>query len=210
MQYLKENKKLFYMAFMLPLFFFYLDKAVILWMRDLRKSNLRIYPFLESINLLTNFISHGATLVIIALVLYVLGRYLNRRFYHVGRSMFIGFVSAGIVVQVLKHLIGRARPRITDNLVFIGPSLKSGYDSFPSGHTTVVFCLAYIISQYFPKYMAMFYTFAFMVAFVRVEGISHFPSDVLAGAIIGIIIGRLLSIRVLNLEGQQYAGNNRR
>lgn len=205
MQYLKENKKLFYLALMLPLFFFYLDKAVILWMRVFRKNSFRIYPLFESIELSINFISLGATLVIIALVLYVLGRYLNRRFCHVGRSMFIGFVSAGIVVQILKHLIGRARPRLTDNLVFIGPSLKSGYDSFPSGHTTVVFCLAYILSQHFPKYRVLFYIFAFMVGFVRVEGLSHFPSDILAGAIVGIVIGKLLSARLFRIEGEQYA-----
>lgn len=201
MQFLKENKRLFYLAFMLPLFFFYLDKAIILWMRDFHKSNLLIYPFLESVDLLINFTSHGATLVIIALMLYVLGRYLNQRFCHVGRSMFIGFISAGIIVQILKHSIGRARPRITDSTLLIGPSLKGGYDSFPSGHTAVVFCLAYILSQQIPKYRLLFYTFAFMVGFERVEDISHFPSDVLAGAILGILTGKLLSNRVVHIDG---------
>lgn len=208
MQFLKENKRLLYIVVILPLFFFYLDKTIILWMRDFHKGNFKIYPFLESIDPLINFISHGSTLIIIALILYVSGRYLNQKFYHAGRSMFIGFISSGILVQVLKHLIGRARPRITDDLLLSGPSLKGGYDSFPSGHTTVVFCLAYILSQHFPKYRFLFYIFAFMVGFERVKYLSHFPSDVLAGAIIGIAVGRLLSVRILHLEGQQYDRNN--
>lgn len=124
--------------------------------------------------------------------------------------MFIGFISSGILVQVLKHLIGRARPRITEDLLFVGPSLKGGYDSFPSGHTTVAFCLAYILSQHFPKHRFLFYIFGFMVGFERVEDLSHFSSDVLAGAIVGIIVGRLLSVRILHLEAQQYDRNNRR
>lgn len=203
MQFLRENRRLLYVAAIVPLFFFYLDKAVILWIRNFRRDNFKIYPFFECVDPLINFTSHGATLVIISILLYVLGRYLNHRLYFLGRAMFIGFVSAGIVVQVLKHIVGRARPRITDNTLLIGPSLKGGYDSFPSGHTAVVFCLAYILSQQFPKYRILFYVFAFMVGFERVEDISHFPSDVLAGAIVGILIGKLLSTRVLHIESER-------
>lgn len=86
MQFLKKNRILLYVAVILPLFFFYLDKTVILWVRNFRKDNLKIYPFLESMDPLINFISHGSTLIIIALILYVSGRNLNQKFYHVGRS----------------------------------------------------------------------------------------------------------------------------
>lgn len=205
MQSLKDNKRLLYIAIILPLFIFYFDKTMILWMRSFHRGNLKFYSILEYIDPLINFAGNGATLFIIALMLYLSGRYLNQRLYDAGRAMFIGFVSAGIVVQVLKHLIGRARPRLTVDPVFIGPSWKSGYDSFPSGHTAVAFCLAYILSRYFPKYRFIFYLFAVVVGFERFEDISHFPSDVMAGAIIGIIVGKLLSVRVLHLEGEQYA-----
>ncbi|MEW6213761.1 MAG: phosphatase PAP2 family protein [Nitrospirota bacterium] len=141
-------------------------------------------------------ITHGTTMIITAFVLYICGRLLNQRIYEVGKSLIIGFVSSGIVVQILKHLIGRARPRLTDNLVFMGPSLKSGYDSFPSGHTAVVFCLAYILSQHFSKYRIVFYSFAILAAFSRILGLSHFFSDILAGAILGLIVGKMLSVKI--------------
>ncbi len=207
MQFSKENKRLLYIALMLPVFFLYLDRLVILWMRNFHRGNLEIYSFFECIDILTNFLSHGSTLLIFSLMLYISGKYLNQRFYPVGRSLLIGFISAGIVVQVLKHLIGRARPRITDNTFLIGPSLKGGYDSFPSGHTTVAFCLAYILSQHFPGYRFLFYIFAFVVGFERVEDLSHFLSDVLAGAILGIIVGKLI-VKVFHTWGEQYVRDN--
>lgn len=191
MQFLKDNKRLFYIAIILPLFIFYLDKTAILWMRSFHKDNFNIYPFLEYIDPFINFAGNGATLMIIALMFYISGRYLNQRLYHAGRLMLVGFLSTGVIVQVLKHLIGRARPRLTVDTVFIGPSWRSGYDSFPSGHTAVVFCLAYILSRYYPKYRLVFYLFAIVVGFERFEDVSHFPSDVLAGTIIGIIVGKL-------------------
>jgi len=193
MQFLKENKTLFYIAFTLPIFFFYFDSAFILWMRDFQQNNPNNYLLLEFVDHLFDIISHGLTLIIIACMFYITGSFFHKRFYkNVGKSLIISFLSAGIVAQILKHLIGRARPRLTDNLVFIGPTLESGYDSFPSGHTTVVFCFAYILSQYFPRYRAIFYIFAVIAGFERAEDYAHFFSDVFAGAVIGLILGKLL------------------
>lgn len=200
MQFLKENKKLFYTVLTFPIFFFYLDRAVILWMRDFHGEKFNFYPFLESIDRLISFIAHGATLIVIAFMLYVLGKFLNQRLHNTGRSLIIAFISVGIVVQLLKHLIGRARPRLTYETTFIGPSLRSGYDSFPSGHTAVAYCLAYILSQHFPKYRFIFYSFAIFTGLERIEGISHFPSDVLAGAVLGLIIGKILSAKIFRLR----------
>ncbi len=208
MQFLKENKRLLYITIIMPFFIFYLDKLIILWILSLHRGNLKLYSILEYIDPLINFIGNGATLVIISLMFYLLGRYLNQRLYDAGKSMFIGFVSAGIVVQILKHLIGRARPRLTVDPVFIGPSWESGYDSFPSGHTAVAFCLACILSQHFPKYRFIFYLFAIVVGFERFEDVSHFPSDVMAGAVVGIIIGKLLPKMIFHTKGEQYAGVN--
>lgn len=197
MQSLRKNKALFITAMALPVFFFYLDKAIVSTIRDFHTYDITVYPWLETLDPLVNFISHGTTLVITAILLYVIGRFVNQRLYDVGRAMIIGFISSGIVAQVLKHLIGKARPRLTDDLVIIGPSFRSGYDSFPSGHTTVAFCLAYILSQHFPKFRIVFYLFAVIIGFERIENISHFPSDVLAGAIAGIVVAKLLSVRIV-------------
>jgi undecaprenyl-diphosphatase len=192
MQFLKNNKS-FLIAFMiLPFVLFYVDGRAIPWMRATTEATRFFYDFLESIDPVMNVISHGATLAIIACILYVTGKFANERLSEVGKYLFIAFVTTGITVQILKHLFGRARPRFMDEFLFVGPTLKGGYDSFPSGHTTVGFCFAYILAQYFPRYRILFYLFAILIAFERIEDYSHYPSDVLAGALLGIIVGKIL------------------
>ena len=193
MQFLKENRNLFAIAIILPLFFFYLDKVFIVWMRDLEGSRAAIYWLLESVDSLINYISYGGTLIIIACILYVVGKVSNnKRLYEAGKNLCLGFVVAGIITQILKHLIGRARPSVTDELLFIGPTLKSKYLSFPSGHTAVAFCFACILSAHFPRYRSIFYIIALIAGFERAEDFYHFPSDVLAGALIGLIAGKIV------------------
>ncbi|MGQ9500325.1 MAG: phosphatase PAP2 family protein [Dissulfurimicrobium sp.] len=144
-----------------------------------------------------NFIGYGLTLIVGALLLCIIGKFINQKLYESGKLLFISLISAGIVVNIIKHLIGRARPRLTDNLVFIGPSIKGGYDSFPSGHTTLAFCFAYILSMYYPRYRVMLYGFAVLIGFERIEDMAHFPSDVLIGAIIGVLVGKAISAFIL-------------
>jgi undecaprenyl-diphosphatase len=150
-----------------------------------------------------NFISNGAILIVISLLLYLVGKYINQNLHKIGSSLLISLISSGILTQALKHIIGRARPRITHDLVFIGPSFKSGYDSFPSGHSTSVFCCAFILSEYFPKYKGLFYIFAVLVALERVEDLSHFPSDVVAGTFIGIMTAKIILTKTFRSEQTQ-------
>lgn len=209
--FLKDHKKfLLYtgLALLFLVLFSFFDKAAVLWIGNSQKTvyNSEIYQWLESVDPFINFISHGTTLIIMAFLLCVLGKMLSKRLYSLGKILFIGFLSSGIAVQFLKHLIGRARPRLTHELAVIGPSLRFGYDSFPSGHTAVVFCLAYILSQYSPEYSFFFYTFSLVVGFERIEDLSHFPSDVLAGAILGLIIGKLL-LKIMTSSSPAYNRN---
>ena len=204
MQFLKNNKLILSMVLVLPVFFS-LDKAAIVWVRDLHTQGGDLSGVLASIDRFVNIIAHGSTLIGVAFLLYVIGRKYNLQLYEIGRSLLIGLVSAGIAVQVLKHLIGRARPRLTDTPLFIGPSLKSGYDSFPSGHTTLAFCLALILSYHLPKYRSLFYVFAIIVGLVRVEGLSHFPSDVLGGAMVGTIVGSVLLKKMYFPQEEHHA-----
>lgn len=200
MRFLKENKSLFCTLFLLPLFFLFIDRAVILWMMDIHKGSGAFYSILHGLNPIVNFLSNGATLIVTTLLIYLSGRFFNQRIYDAGKTLFVALITSGIAVQILKHLIGRARPRLTHDFLVIGPSLKGGYDSFPSGHTTLAFTLACVLSAYLPRYRIVFYSFAFIAGFVRIEGTSHFPSDVLAGAILGIIVGRLLTSKMSGLS----------
>ena len=201
MRYLRENKKLILTAMSLPVFFFFLDGVVVSFLKN-HYINSAAYKLLEHLDAPMNFISHGVTLLTIAISLCLAGRFFDKKYYPAGKSLLVGFIASGLIVQILKHIVGRERPRLTDNLVLAGPSLQSGYDSFPSGHTTVAFCMAYILATHFPRYRVYFYFLATMIGLERVEGIAHFPSDVLAGAITGIVVAKFLLLKVFPSESR--------
>ena len=205
MRFLRTNKGILALGALLPLFFFSLDSIAIVWVRDLHAFNDTLTRMLDYFTRFINVVSHGSMLIGTAFLLFVVGRRYNQRTYEIGKSLFIGLVSAGIAVQALKHLMGRARPRLTDASLFIGPSLKEGYDSFPSGHTTLAFCLAIILSYHLPRYRALFYLFAVIVGLARVEVLAHFPSDVLGGAMVGTIVGSALLERMYPLKEDHHA-----
>jgi undecaprenyl-diphosphatase len=192
MRYLRENKKLIFTAVSLPLFFFYLDRISVSFLKNYVVRKSLVYDIFDYADPFISLISHGITLIAVAIVLFLYGKFFNQKCYSAGKALLIGIISSGVIVQVLKHLVGRVRPRLTDNLVLVGPSLQNGYDSFPSGHTTVAFCVAYILSSYYPRYRVLLYSWAVLIGFARVEGLAHFPSDVLAGAVIGILTAKLL------------------
>ena len=92
--------------------------------------------------------------------------------------------------QLLKHLIGRPRPRFAHSDEFsLRPSLATGFDSFPSGHAANAFGAATVLAWFFPAVRVPLYLVAGLVAVSRVLRGSHFPTDVLAGAVLGVVIG---------------------
>jgi len=170
--------------------FFYVDSMFSMFMHEFHRQNTTIDSYIKMIVPIIGFIAHGTTLMVGSFLVCLATRSSNRKIFEAFKTLLIGLITSGIVVQTIKHLAGRARPRITDNIVFIGPSFKGGYDSFPSGHTTLAFCLAYILSSNFPRYRIFFYAFAVITALHRLEGPAHFITDVLTGALLGTVIGK--------------------
>ena len=101
-----------------------------------------------------------------------------------GRLGIEAAVDSEVVMQVLKLATHRLRPNMAD------------YKSCPSGHAMSAFALAAVMSrEYHDKPLVVFgsYGFATAVSLARVGGLNHFPSDVVAGAIIGELIGRYVA-----------------
>ncbi len=73
------------------------------------------------------------------------------------------------------------------------PSLISGLDSFPSGHTTVSFAVATVLAKRFPAFGPLCVGVAVFVGVSRVLRGSHFPTDVLGGAVVGVLSGAIAS-----------------
>ena len=119
----------------------------------------------------------------------------RNRLTDIGAHGLLAQVSIAAATQLLKHFIGRPRPRFThgDELV-LGPSLDSGLDSFPSGHVANAFGAATVLAWFFPSVRTPLYLVAGLVAVSRVLRGSHFPTDVWAGAVLGVVIGSMVVV----------------
>ncbi len=192
----KETKIFLAIAVLVPFVLFYADEPVLTWIRGFHKDNPDIHRLLRAVDKVMYYAAHGTTMIVGAFLVYLYGRYADQRLRDIGKSLVIGLAASGISVQIIKHIIGRARPRVSDILVIIGPSLRGGYDSFPSGHSAMAFCLAAILSGYYPRYWIPFYMFAVLEGLARIDGTSHFPADVLAGAIVGTVVAKLVEMKL--------------
>jgi undecaprenyl-diphosphatase len=101
----------------------------------------------------------------------------------------VSIAAGAIFTYPLKFLIDRARPYETiESANLLTPA---EYDpSFPSGHAEMSFLAATVVSRFHPEYAKYLYAFSFIVVLSRVYVGVHFPGDVVAGVIIGIIIGK--------------------
>jgi membrane-associated phospholipid phosphatase len=101
------------------------------------------------------------------------------------------FWAGGIVTPLLKRTFGRARPSQGQGARSFGP-FSAGHESFPSGHATNAFAFATGIASHYDNWIVptVVYSIATGVAFSRVHDRAHFPSDVVAGALIGRAVAR--------------------
>ncbi len=89
----------------------------------------------------------------------------------------------------IKHIVKRVRPcnKAFDEYLLIE---NPPHYSFPSGHTTASFAVATVVVCLCPLWMAIAVSlYAFLIAFSRLYLLVHYPTDVLAGMVIGIICG---------------------
>lgn len=115
-----------------------------------------------------------------------------------GGSTGFDFFAAGIAAFAfelplyiaLKKRFRRHRPFAVVNgaNALIVPSDKF---SLPSGHTTAAFVMATLVLGFFPAFAAFAYGLAVLIGLSRVVLGVHYPSDILAGAVLGILCASL-------------------
>ncbi|MEA3489869.1 MAG: phosphatase PAP2 family protein [Candidatus Omnitrophota bacterium] len=106
-----------------------------------------------------------------------------------GILLMAGLLFSYYTVHALKDLVERPRPF----MVLEGVTALISVDgpSFPSGHATVAFFTALIMTKCFRRWY-IFYSAAAAVAVSRIYLGVHYPLDVVAGAVLGTVIGYIL------------------
>lgn len=104
-------------------------------------------------------------------------------------ALFGALAATSGTVNTIKQLVGRTRP--CDALEWCTPlhSDSPGGWSFPSGHAAGSFAFAIFVTLVTPRFAPLALVYAFLVAWSRCVIGVHYPSDVLAGSILGGLIG---------------------
>jgi membrane-associated phospholipid phosphatase len=104
--------------------------------------------------------------------------------------IFWAVAMSNLVTEVLKYCVGRGRPFVGGEANAFHFSHFTGnpaYYSFPSGHATTAFALAFAVSVIWPKARLAMAVYAIVIAATRLVLVAHHPSDVVAGALVGIV-----------------------
>jgi undecaprenyl-diphosphatase len=137
----------------------------------------------------------GTWVVEVTLLALVTGAgYLARRprLWTAGLRGLLAFGLSGLLTTLLKHAACRRRPFLADGGTFHPVfCLQDGLDSFPSGHAAQAFAIAVVVGTGYPRLAVPVYLLASIVSLSRVVVGVHYPSDVLAGAAIGLLSGVL-------------------
>jgi membrane-associated phospholipid phosphatase len=103
---------------------------------------------------------------------------------------FLTIAVSGIVTNMIKPLLGRARPVESDRSQAYGfdPIIfDSSWHSMPSGHATTAAALAMTLTILFPRGRLVWWGVGMVLAFSRVVVNAHYLSDVLAGIVVGVL-----------------------
>ena len=123
----------------------------------------------------------------------------NRQDLHLATALLVAEGASFVAVTGIKHLVRRKRPyRALEGITPRSTSadVESPY-SFPSGHATAAFTIATVLSLRYRKWyvVAPAATWALSVGISRIWTGMHYPTDVMAGACLGVLIG-VLSVKV--------------
>jgi len=140
-------------------------------------------PLFEGLSYMGSF---GLVWVAIALVCALLWR----------RPLVLAYVLAADVIGDLgalglRRLIDRPRP--WRRYALPEPLVAAPKDpSFPSGHATIAFACATVLSYFKPRLAPAFFLLALAIGFSRVYVGVHYPLDVVGGAVLGVAVGALV------------------
>jgi len=151
-------------------------------------------PFFDFLMPLISQVGYFSFWIIISILIFIFGGEKGKK---VAVLAIIALITGYFLTEILKYIV--ARPRPFDVLEGVRVLTPIGDYSWPSGHSVASFTAATIIGkEYGLIYFIIFIIFASLIAFSRIYNGVHYPSDVISGALIGILIG-LVFIRYENV-----------
>jgi membrane-associated phospholipid phosphatase len=138
------------------------------------------------------FLGDGLFVVVLAVILFF-----TLKTQRLSILILISYIVSGLLAQILKHSFNAPRPKVFFNTNayqhFIDGVSIANRESFPSGHTTSAFALAYILAYSTNKksYQIILLLLAVAAGYSRIYLGQHFLTDVLFGAFLGTFISAL-------------------
>ena len=117
----------------------------------------------------------------------------NSYAFYVFCSVWLAFLTTG----VLKFLIGRSRPIIyeaLDMVLFVPGTFETIFNSMPSGHSAVSFAGLVMIGLLMPRFKWLTWSLAIIVAVSRIYIGAHWPSDIVFGAVVGMVCADVVKV----------------
>jgi len=185
---------------LLPLSMAVVDRPVARYFHESDPGFRNVFQFITQFGLAKGYLAIAA-LLFVALRLAALGVESARARALLGlnaeRALFILLVllSSGLAADVVKVVVGRARPKLlfADGVYgFTWGALQADYWSFPSGHASNIAALAVALFLLWPRGAVFYAVAALLVMASRVIITAHYPSDVLAGAVLGASVAWLV------------------
>lgn len=171
------------------LFYLFWDIPIITFFYHLKGT--AIYNFAKNI---TDFAKAEYQLVP-SLIFYIYFRNKNRYYANIALLIFVSVALSGLTTDIIKFFLGRYRPIEYFEHQLYGFKFfqtKYRYTSIPSGHTTTIFSAMYVLAIFFKKYRFPLIIIGLLMASTRVISLNHYPSDVLAGILVAIIVSSIL------------------
>jgi membrane-associated phospholipid phosphatase len=150
----------------------------------------------EAMRRLSNAANYSRLSIASAVLLAATGGTRGRR---AARSGLAALAATATVVNVVVKPLGRRRrPERTDEEVAPSRMVRMpGSRSFPSGHTAAAVAYATGVSRVMPTAGAALHVLAALVGYSRVHTGVHYPGDVVAGAVLGEMIGGITASRAV-------------
>ena len=179
---------------------FFLDVPAVEWARDLPRGLVDVFEQITNAGLSGWYLIPSA--VVVLLLAALASPTLPRLTWGVLTALaarfgffFLAVAVPGLVTTLIKHLLGRARPYMEPaghSFTFVPLNLDSNYASLPSGHGTTSASVAFALGALWPRTRPFMWLYVLTIMFSRIVLMSHHPSDVIAGALVGMVFAALV------------------